>query len=542
MLDQLATLIIPLNIIIAALWSISAVVDYSEFCYVWQLKEYRWDKFRDYLSTEQGRQYFLRHPITVRLLLAMIAFFWPNNTFYSLQFFVLFILVSDLVFNVFRFRQHLIRKPDLTSKAVLVFGISLLFEAVVILLTQDWSYLVFFMALRFYIISFVVSLFWLPTKVVKFLYIFLAKRKIKRYPRLVVIGITGSYGKTSVKEFLTHILSGKFSVITTPGNTNTEIGVARFILRTSFDDKDIFIVEMGAYKMGEIKLICDMVKPKIGILTAIIEQHLSLFGSIENIQQAKYELLRSLPEDGLAVVNSDNPYCREFLPQLRCQVQTFGLDEEYSPTCLITDAKSTNNGIRATGRFFGREVTLELPIKGEHNLVNLAPCVLVAEYLGMTREERLPRYATLRNNRSLIIRTSEKCIFVDDSYNSNPVGFKAALVYLTNFSSSKKRIVITRGMAELGEKSDELHERIGEEIAFLTDELVVISQDSYKPLKRGVGEKFNTTVRLITEPEALLEYVKRIIKDDCVVLLENRISPMVYQYILNHTKEECSSE
>lgn len=538
MMTELLQLLTPLNIVIGFFWFVSVVVDYTEFCYIWQLKEYRWDKFRDYLSTEQGRKYFVRHPITVRILLAIVAFFWPSNTHASLQIFVLFVLVCDFVFNLYRFRKHYIRRPDFTAKAILIFTLSLILEAGIIIFTRDWSYLVFCMALRFYVSSFIVSLFWIPTKLLKKIYVTLAKRKMTRYPDLTVVGITGSYGKSSVKEFLAHILSGKFSVIATPGNMNTEIGIARFILSHSFDGKQVFIVEMGAYKMGEIQQICDMVHPKIGILTAIIEQHLALFGSIQNIQQAKYELLRSLPKDGLAVVNSDNAYCRELLHTLTCQVETFGLDDEFSPTCLITDAKTTKEGIEAIGRFQDRALQWNLPIKGEHNLMNLAPCVLVAEFLGMNRDERVAQYVTLRDTRSLIVRKTNKAIIIDDSYNSNPVGFKAALIYFTNFSSSKKRIVITRGMDELGDKSQEYHERIGEEIAFLTDELVIITPDHYKEFTSGVGKKYRTTIHLLEDPEVLLDYVKEKMDEDCVILLENRIPPLVYNYLLQHSETE----
>ena len=145
---------------------------------------------------------------------------------------------------------------------------------------------------------------------------FKSDKQTAQYPDLTVIGITGSYGKSSVKEFLGHFLETEFSVIKTPRNTNTEIGVAQFVLASNFADKDVFIVEMGAYRPGEIKLICDMVRPSIGVLTVIAEQHLSLFGSIKNIQSAKYELLRSLPTNGFAVTNADNAYCTELLDTL----------------------------------------------------------------------------------------------------------------------------------------------------------------------------------------------------------------------------------
>ena len=125
------------------------------------------------------------------------------------------------------------------------------------------------------------------------------------------------------------MLKDNFQVVKTPANINTDIGIARILLNNVTDKHNVFVVEMGAYNVGDLTEHCNIVHPEIGILTAISPQHLSLFGSIENIQKAKYELLRFLPKNGLAVTNSDNKYCREFLDEIKAKVLTFGFEEEF---------------------------------------------------------------------------------------------------------------------------------------------------------------------------------------------------------------------
>jgi UDP-N-acetylmuramoyl-tripeptide--D-alanyl-D-alanine ligase len=262
------------NSILITLWLAGAAADAAAFCALWQLKEYRWDRMRDF---------FARHG------------YW--------------------VFGL-SFLRHPVRLPAPTPRAVSLILAAILVELAVISFFFHWITFVAFLFLRFYLFSALILLLGVPTRIVKRHIIGRASKKMRRYPQLIVIGVTGSYGKTSVKTILAHILSGAKRVIATPEHVNTDIGIARFILsakggsasgvKTDFTGADIVIVEMGAYKRGEIQIMCDMVKPTIGILTAINEQHLSLFGSMKNIQSAKYESLRSLPQDGLAVTNRDN--------------------------------------------------------------------------------------------------------------------------------------------------------------------------------------------------------------------------------------------
>lgn len=519
-----------INITIFVLWAFDALFDYLHYCYIWQLKEYRTDRMRDFLTTQQGKSYFYNYPFLLRALLALVTAFWPFNTIVIIKYILIALFTADLLYHCVELLQKQQRRPIFTPKALGIIGLSLFVEGGIFILLRDWSFLFLLLVMRFPLISILVALVQYPTFWLKQYFISQATKKIQTYSGLTVIGITGSYGKSSVKEFTAHILSQKYKVIKTPKNINSEIGVAKFILSNDFTDTDVFVCEMGAYKIGEIQLICNMVKPKIGILTTIAGQHLSLFGSIENIQKAKYELLSSIPEDGVVITNADNKYCTEFLNQLKCKhIETFGYDEENHPTCRTTDVKANLNGTEFEGIYQGIRGRIKTPVIGAHHATNIAAAVMVAIHLGLSREEIIRGCETLpRDTHGLLkIINYGKATVIDDSYNSNPAGFKAALDVLCSFASDKKRIVITRGMLELGNESDELHEMIGGEIAFVADELVVITPDFIEPLKRGVGQKYHTSVSAIYDPQELVRYIQSKKNENVVILLENRMPAIV---------------
>jgi len=514
-----------LNLLVAFLWFTSAIVDYADFCYVWQLKEYRLDRMRDFFSTPQGKNYWLKYPLLWRSLLAIVIFLWPINDNLSVKYILIGLFLTDGWYSFYKFKKHKLLRPKFTSKALTLILVSIFLEGIIFLLNRDWTILFILIVSRFFLFSGLVFFINRFTDLLKNFYIKKATKKLTSFPNLTVIGVTGSYGKTTVKNYLNHILSKKFKTITTPERVNTDIGVAKIILKENFSDVDIFIVEMGAYKIGEIKKIYDMVKPKIGILTAINEQHLSLFGDIEKTKQAKFELLNSLPENGLAIINSDNYHCRDKVSELKSEVWTFGTDSDCQPTLEIKEVKFDLNGLKCKFKKEAMEFELEAPLVGEFNAMNLAPCVLVALKFNFKIEEIKDYFKNLSGGLRIIKYGS--CDIIDDSYNSNPDGFRSALDILSRFPSERRRIIITRGVLELGEKSDEIHEKISEDISFVTDELVVITKDFAEPLKKGLIEKYRTNFLLKENPYNLLDYIKKIKDTNSVILIENRVPEII---------------
>ncbi|OGH82166.1 MAG: hypothetical protein A3F93_00365 [Candidatus Magasanikbacteria bacterium RIFCSPLOWO2_12_FULL_34_7] len=520
-----------INIIILILWIMSAFVDYNYFCYILQLKEYRMDRIKDFLSTKKGKDFWKKYIVLWRPIFVIIIFLSPIDDLMILKYTIITIFSLEFIINILQLKRGKLKHPVFTKKAILIIFSAILVEALLFFASGAWIGLLLLMSIRLLIISLVVSIFYIPTAYIKKIIIKKAKLKLSKYKNLKVIGITGSYGKSSVKNFLSTIIGKKYRVIKTPKNINTEIGIAKFILDNDFANADVFVVEMGAYKIGEIELICDMVEPTIGVLTAITEQHLALFGGIKMTQQAKYELLRSLPENGLAVVNSDNKYCREFLHELKCKKVTFGVEEEFNPDFLIKEFDNTAQGINFFGKMYNKDISVSAPVIGTHNAKNIVPCYLVADFLGISIEEAKSQTnkLVLPDNTLSIINYGE-AIILDDTYNSNYNGFCAGLDVLSGYSN-KKRIVVTRGIPELGAMSTEVHTKIGSEIAYIADELIILDKDNAEALIDGVGEKFHTSIKIVNDPNELLEIIKSYKNTPSVILLENRVPDILIKEV-----------
>jgi len=521
--------ILYLNILIAILWFLSALADFGQFCYVWQFKEYRFDRLGDYISTLSGKKFFHSWRVLKRTLIYLLLFLILPINFKSLSYAIIAILFIDLIYNFWSIAKHNLLRPKLTAKSLILIILALLIEGILFFNFLNSHIIFIILALRWFTFSTLAALAKLPTGLAKIIYLKIAKNKLLKFNKLIIIGVTGSYGKTTVKNFLAQMLGEKYKTIMTPANINTEIGIAKFIIKNNFSNYDIFVVEMGTYKIGEIATICKMVKPKIGILTVINEQHLSLLKTIKNTQTAKYELLRSLPTNGLAITNSDNEYCREFLNELKCKVETFGLKNEYNPDCLIKNVSVDAKGIGFIAEIKNNaELKISAPILGGHNSLNIAPVILASSFLNLSADEIIKRSNQLKlPPKVLQTYNYGKSLILDDSYNANPDGFLAALNVLANYKERKK-IVVTRGMLELGSVSKSLHETVGREIGKIADELIIISEDSAADLKNGAG---NIKITIETNSDKLLEIFKNLKNQDCVILIENRLSEKIYQEI-----------
>ncbi len=275
----------------------------------------------------------------------------------------------------------------------------------------------------------------------------------------VVIGVTGSFGKSSVKEFLYSILSKKYDVEKTEGNRNTNIGVSLEIIEKIQSNPQYFIVEMGAYHIGEIEEICNIVKPTYGCLTGIGNQHMDIFGSIQNLVRAKSELLRSLPKDGLGVVNFDNEYAEELLDSVKSEILTYG--EKENVDFRLTDISYKKRMMFVTCENEGKRYKFTTALFGRHHAINLVGCLALALNLGMSYEniqEAIAEIEPMPGKLSIHKGLNDSTIF-DDGYNSNLHGFLHALDVISNFEAEKK-FVFSYGIFELGKEKLPAYKKI----------------------------------------------------------------------------------
>lgn len=333
---------------------------------------------------------------------------------------------------------------------------------------------------------------------------------LKAMPNLTVIGVTGSYGKTSVKYFLSKLLSTEYNVLHTPGNYNTTLGVVRTIRGSLKAYHDIFICEMGARQVNDIKEICDLVHPQYGIITSIGPQHLQSFYNIDNVVKTKFELADAIPAEGCIFLNNDNSYIAEHKKKYegKTVICTYGVED--------TEARYRAYDITVSGEGSsfkmkddqGKEHGFTTRLMGKHNVENIAGAIAVANTLGISMEklvypvkqlESVPHRLQLQNQGNRII--------LDDSYNSNKNGFMAALDTLRGFQEI--RILFTPGMVELGEKQYSENKEAGAYAADKCDYAVLVGREQTKPIYDGLIEAGFDDHRIIIV-EGLMEGFDRI--------------------------------
>lgn len=311
-----------------------------------------------------------------------------------------------------------------------------------------------------------------------------AKKMLKSNPNLKIIGVTGSFGKTSVKFYLNTLLRAKFNVLMTPESYNTPLGIVKTI-RTKLRATDqIFICEMGARNVGDIREICDIVHPQHGVITTVGEQHLETFKTLENIQKTKFELADSLPEDGMLFVNGDCDAIRNFNHNKLENAVTYGLSQgnDYQAYDLKISERGSEFKVRLkTGEVC--EYTTKLI--GEHNVINIVGAIAISHKMGIPLEKLRPQVRKLEcvpHRLELINRGG--IIMVDDAYNSNPSGCKAALETIQYFDGMK--ILVTPGMVELGQLQEKLNYEFGVLSAKMCDFIVLVGEKQTQPIFDGV--------------------------------------------------------
>ena len=350
-----------------------------------------------------------------------------------------------------------------------------------------------------------------------------AKRMLSQMPDMKIIGITGSYGKTSTKHYLYRILSEQFDVLMTPGSFNTPMGVVRTVREQLKPYNNVFIVEMGAKQPGDIKEICDIVHPQIGIITAVGEQHLESFKTIVNVQRTKFELADALPSDGLAVLNNDFEYvANRDVDNVR--TLRYAVKHTEHADYKATGIEYSAHGTKFTIEGGGKSIQLETKLVGECNISNLMGAVIVAMHLGVS-EERI-RYAVSKieqvEHRLNMKRTAGGVTIIDDAFNSNPDGSRMALDVLSRMTGGK-RIVVTPGMIELGSKQEEYNRKFGEQIASACDVAIVVGHYNREAITEGIRSgKFDEANLILADTfaDAQSELAK-IIRQGDTVLYEN---------------------
>lgn len=495
------------------------------FTYFWQLKEYRLDRMNDFLLTKSGRAkvfpffWVVKMVIAVLVILIIFGESWINSSASFLSAVVdelrlLIPLMAGLSWLIeigdfgLRLKQKKIYRPEKTAKSMLIvfltivpllllFGLYCFYFAgtnILVFLANGIIVLWLISMAVFPFNALVIFFFWPITLLEKKRAIARASRKIAQMQGLRVVGITGSYGKSSTKEFLTAILESKFNVLKTPGNTNTDIGVAGVVMKDLKPEHEVFIVEAGAYKIGEIKKIVDLVKPRIGIITAVKDAHLGLFGSLKNIKKSKFELIEGLPEFGTAIFNSDSEGAEDLAG--RAEQRKLAKVIRYSAGNKAGGAGGKKADLVAHNMVVEKEkvsfevegVKFELMVCGGQSVWSALAAIAAAREFGINLSEMVAplRSAKLREHTMSLKKANKDLWLIDDTYNANPDGVMAGLEYLQQAYGDWQKIIVFPGMLELGQKSNEEHQRIAKKIAQVCDFAIFTSKDFEKEIFAGM--------------------------------------------------------
>lgn len=353
-------------------------------------------------------------------------------------------------------------------------------------------------------------------------YVKKAKKKLESIKNIQVIGITGSYGKTSVKNILKTLLSEKYKVCASPSSYNTPLGLAKTILQNLNSDNEIFIAEMGAKQRFDIKELCEMVKPKIAIITGIGNQHLLTFGSVENIIKTKSELAEYVSNNhGKIFVNIESDGAKKLVNNFKDAIKVSIKDNKTD--LFVKDIKTTKDGSKFSLCFNNEVVECKTILLGDHNISNILLAATVAINLGLTLkeiQEGIEKLVTIPH-RLEIVKSSSTYTILDDAYNSSVEGSKASLDVLSKFDG--KKFVITPGLVELGTEQFNSNFEFGMDMAKVCDYVIIDSVINYDAISSGLifggfDEKNIIQVANLTQAVQMLNTLA---SSNDVVLFEN---------------------
>lgn len=391
------------------LWFFLLTKNLFFWLWLWQLKEYHLGRFRAHFETEGIKKFF--------------------SSFWQIKF------------------------PVWTKKIIILSFLGIFLEVLILifLLSLTEETFLFGLLVTFFLSPFIFSLlilgFQIPTNLFKKIILKKAKRKREKFKNdFLVIGITGSYGKTSTKEFLATILTEKFGedkVLKTKEHQNSEIGISQCILKELKPEHEIFIAEIGAYDKGQIKLVCDIIQPQIGIITGINEQHLGVFGSMKNLLSAEggEELIRALPKNGMGIINWDNEF-------IKSEIKKGKIQEKNLKICSLKEKIDYwTEDIEVKKKFvffkiFSKDndwANFKINLLGIQNIENILLAAAVAKELGMNLEEISLACQKIKLEQSgmKLIKNKDGLNIIDSTYSTNPNAVFSHLDYLKNLAWSK---------------------------------------------------------------------------------------------------------
>ena len=352
-----------------------------------------------------------------------------------------------------------------------------------------------------------------------------ARKKIRARKDLITIGITGSYGKTNVKFILNELLSARYNVLMTPASFNTAMGISRVVNDQLTDAHQVFIAEMGATHVGDIRQLADLVHPKYGILTSIGPRHLDTFGSLENIAGTKYELIRALPADGLAVFGSGDDYINRLYAMCKidkCRVAVGEDDGAFMRAQSLTySARGTSFAMLCAD---GDGAQCRTRLLGGYNVKNILLAAALARKLGLTMDEIAEGVRRLQPIEHRMQLIPGELNVIDDTLNDDADSAFEAMRVIAQMPG--RRIVVTPGLGDQGSKEADVNFALGTVMADCADAVILVGRRAFsRSIIRGMVQSGFSRSNLHTadDMDDATEILREISGAGDTVLFESRI-------------------
>jgi len=504
--------------------------------HLWQIKEYRLDRLIIHLrETIQGRNLlfgmgnFLK--LGIFIILAYYVFSSESAFIFDVIVFLLYLFSSITVCIELFYRK--LKIPTFTIKIWFIFLCTLFIQIVILLfpLVDRSFWIIVVDRLLPFLVGILMAAFWLPAEFYKDYFVSKASKKRAQFPKLIVIGITGSYGKGSTKEYLAEILTQKKIVEKTLGTFNTPIGIARTILNRITNKTQIFIAEMGAYKIGDVEEMSQIARPSIGILTAVNDQHVSLFGSLQNTIKAKYEIITNLPKNGMGLFNGNNQIVRKLHKNTK-KIKAILYYADYENTGDV-DADILAHKIKVEKLFVSFEVQIhknahytkmKVNLLGRHVIENILPGIYLGLHFGMSIREIHKALLSIKPASKTMepLKGAHGTMYVDDTFNANPQAVLAAIEYMKIYSG--KKVLVLQPMIELGKNGAEHHEEIAHQAASVCDVLLLTNNNFLDCIQKGIAQKGNQCEVGVKSPREIADFIKSNLKENDVVVFEGKES------------------
>ena len=494
------------------------IVNINKYMHIFQQSFYEIDEFLPAIKTTKSCKMQIYEVVLIAL--AILSFFYP---------FILFVYAITCIFIAYKTINN---RPVAKKKFVYTNRVKITYCIIAILLLLSIVGVYYLSNLKYISVIYVtLSLYKLVSIVIMLIgniiaqpllklfnlrYINEAKRIIKSNNKMKIIGITGSYGKTSTKNIVSALLEEKYITVMTPKSYNTTLGVVKTIREQIKPYTEVFICEMGAARLGEIQEICEIAKPDISVITSIGPQHLESFKTIENIIKTKFELYDSVNKNGgITFLNYDNEYLAK---QNKSNTLAYGINNEkldYNAYNL----KSSSQGLS----FSINNVDFKTKLIGRHNIVNITGAIAVANYLEIPLDRLVPRVREFKSvEHRLQLISKGNLNIIDDAYNSNPVSSKSAIDTLSEFDGTK--IIVTPGLIELGGDEEKYNFEFGEYMCDVCDYIFLVNSTISKYVLNGINSKKynNDKIFMVNSPqEAVMQITNFGLNDKITVLLEN---------------------